>query len=123
LALLERRDVVSFFERNPTAWPKLVEVLSDRLRRTDELLAEIALHQLPVRLAKAMLRVTSEPAVAKSRTNITLSQRELANMVGGTRERVNKCIRVWQRDEIVQVTGGEIVIKKRAALEEIAEQT
>jgi CRP/FNR family transcriptional regulator, cyclic AMP receptor protein len=122
LALLDRRDVLSFFERNPAAWPKLLEVLSDRLRRTDELLAEIAMNQLPVRLAKAMLRVTGETPMAKSETNITLSQRELANMVGGTRESVNKCIRVWQRDGIVQVTGGMIVIKKRPALEAIAEQ-
>jgi CRP/FNR family transcriptional regulator, cyclic AMP receptor protein len=122
LALLDRRDVLSFFERNPGTWPKLLEVLSDRLRRTDELLAEIAMNQLPVRLAKAMLRVTGESPTAKTKTNITLSQRELANMVGGTRESVNKCIRVWQRDGIVHVTGGVIVIKKRTALESVAEQ-
>jgi CRP/FNR family transcriptional regulator, cyclic AMP receptor protein len=122
LAVLDRRDVLSFFERNPAAWPKLLEVLSDRLRRTDELLAEIAMNQLPVRLAKTMLRVTGETPMAKSETNITLSQRELANMVGGTRESVNKCIRIWQQDGIVQVTGGVIVIKKRPALEAIAEQ-
>ena len=121
LALLDRRDVFSFFERNPSAWPKLLAVLSDRLRRTDALLAEIAMNQLPVRLAKTMLRVTSE-GMAKSNTKITLSQRQLANMVGGTRESVNKCIRVWQRDGIVQVAGGVIVIQKRSALEDIAEQ-
>jgi CRP-like cAMP-binding protein len=122
LAVLDRRDVLSFFERNPAAWPKLLEVLSERLRRTDELLAEIAMHQLPVRLAKAMLRVTGDAPMAKSKTNVTLSQRELANMVGGTRESVNKCIRVWQRDGVVQVTGGVIVIKSRPELEAIADQ-
>ena len=43
IAILARRDVVAFFERNPGAWPKLVEVLCDRLRRTDQHLAEMAL--------------------------------------------------------------------------------
>src|SRR6266545_5282619 len=43
LAVLERRDVLSFFERHPTAWPGLVEMLCDRLRTTDRQMAEVAL--------------------------------------------------------------------------------
>jgi CRP-like cAMP-binding protein len=122
LAYLERRDVLAFLERNPSAWPKLVEVVAERLRRTDELVAEIALEQLPVRLARTMLRVTScEPGKPAPNPNIHYSQRELASMVGGRRESVNKCLRTWQRDGLVEVTGRSIVIKNRAALEEIAE--
>jgi hypothetical protein len=35
IAALDRRNVVSFFERQPNAWPKLVvEVLCDRLDRS-----------------------------------------------------------------------------------------
>lgn len=57
LAVLDRQDVLSFFERNPSAWPKIVGVLCQRLRHTDQAFAEVALLQLPVRLARAMLRV------------------------------------------------------------------
>jgi CRP/FNR family transcriptional regulator, cyclic AMP receptor protein len=44
-------------------------------------------------------------------------------MVGGTRESVNRCLRNWQRNGIVQVTEGSIMITNRPALEEMAEPT
>jgi len=119
LAILDRRDILSFLERNPTAWLKIVEVLCHRLRRTDQVLAEVALMQLPARLAKMMLRITEEPSVTQPE-KIRFSQRELASMVGGTRESVNKCLRRWQSGGIVEVSESWIVITDRAALENIA---
>src|SRR5262249_7726314 len=55
VAILDRRDILSFFERNPSAWPNLVKVLCQRLRDTNQVFAEVALLQIPVRWAKAML--------------------------------------------------------------------
>ena len=123
LAILYRHDVLSFFQRNPSAWPKLVEVLCQRLRRTDQVFAEVALLQLPVRLAKMMLRLLESPdsSAAAKGGKIGFSQRELANMVGGTRESVNRCLRTWQRRGIVQVSEGSIVVMNQDALEDLAE--
>jgi CRP/FNR family cyclic AMP-dependent transcriptional regulator len=125
LAALYRQDILSFFERNPAAWPKLVQVLCHRLRHTDQLFAEVALLQLPVRLAKTMLRLSELQSVSApvKPPTIRFSQRELANMVGGTRESVNRCLRSWQRNGIVQVTEGSIIITNRPALESMAEPT
>ena len=60
LAILDRKDVLSFFKRNPSAWPKLVRVLAQRLRRTDQAFAEVALQRLPTRLAKTILRILDQ---------------------------------------------------------------
>jgi len=125
LAMLYRHDILSFFQRNPSAWPKLVEVLCQRLRRTDQVFAEVALLQLPARLAKMMLRLLesrSGSAPAKE-GKIGFSQRELANMVGGTRESVNRCLSNWQRRGIVQISEGWIVVMNQDALEDMAEST
>ena len=123
LAILDRADILSFFERNPSAWPKLVEILCDRLRRTDQAFAEVALMQLSVRLAKTMLRLLNGQinSAATKTTKIRFSQRELANMVGGARESVNRCLRKWQRDGLIQVAEGSIVVTDRAALQKIAD--
>ena len=51
LAILNRRDVLAFLDRNPSGWPSVVEVLCDRLRRTTLQITEVALLELPVRLA------------------------------------------------------------------------
>jgi CRP/FNR family transcriptional regulator, cyclic AMP receptor protein len=123
LAILDRHDILSFFERNPSAWPKLVEILCQRLRRTDQVFAEVALMQLPVRLAKTMLRILNgqiSSAVAKT-TKIRFSQRELASMVGGTRESVNRCLHKWQRTGLVQISEGSITVTDRPALENVAD--
>ena len=125
LAILDRRDILSFLEQHPAVWLKLVTVLCERLRRADQQLAEVALLQLPARLAKTMLRITNNESRLRAvpgKPTIQLSQRELANMVGGTRERVNKVLAAWQRESIVQMSGGTITISNMPALENISEQ-
>jgi CRP/FNR family transcriptional regulator, cyclic AMP receptor protein len=119
VAVLDRRDVLSFFERQPNAWPKLVEVLCDRLRRTDQHLAEMALLEIPLRLAKTLLRLLGDEAGAGPK--IALSQRELGNMVGASRESVNKCLNEWQRRGIVTIEDNFITIANRRVLEEMAD--
>jgi CRP-like cAMP-binding protein len=69
-----------------------------------------------------LLESRSGSAPAKG-GKIGFSQRELANMVGGTRESVNRCLRNWQRGGIVQISEGSIVVMNQHALEDIAEPT
>ena len=122
LAVLERRDVLSFFQRHPSAWPGLVEMLCERLRSTDQQMAEMALLGLPARLAKTLLRMAAiqHPANGHAVPQIRLSQRELGNLVGATRESVNKCLRDWQRKGIVRTAESLIMIANRPALEDLA---
>jgi CRP/FNR family cyclic AMP-dependent transcriptional regulator len=124
LAVLERRDVLSFLDAHPSGWPRLIELLCARLRHSDRQIAEMAFLQLPVRLAKALLRMADMAAGlagARSGARICLTQRELGNIVGMTRESVNKCLREWQRSGIVRVEANAIIIVKREALEQLAE--
>src|SRR6516165_4947663 len=85
LMVLERRGLLPFLERNPGACMKLMEMLCARIRRSDERMADIAFFNLPVRLAKTLLNY--EPEV-RAGMKLSLSQSELAEMAGGTREKV-----------------------------------
>jgi CRP/FNR family transcriptional regulator, cyclic AMP receptor protein len=121
LAILDRRDVLAFLEQNREAWFRIVEVLCERLRRTTVQIAEVALLELPIRLAKALLRISAAEAKATSPdSTIKLSQRELGHIVGATRESVNKCLREWQRSKVVQIDGISITILNRDSLEALA---
>jgi len=123
LAILERREVLAFLDRYPHVWSKLVEVLCSRLRNTDQHIAELALLELPARLAKALLRlanVDQQPA-GKTTLQVQLSQRELGNICGATRESINKCLRAWQRRGIVQIEESLVTVANLTALEELAE--
>jgi len=114
LLVLERRDFLSFLERSPAACLNLMQLLCGRVRRSDERVAEITFFDLPARLAKALLRY---PAQGK----LSLSQRELAEMAGATRENVNRCLREWQRLGILQLKNRRTIILKPEALQAIGE--
>src|ERR1041385_7639718 len=105
VVVLERRDVLAFFTQYPDAWTKLIDVLCERLRTADQQMAEFALSPVPVRLAKALLRLaTSEgqPVNGRPLERVHLTQRELGNVIGATRESVNKYLRAWQRKGCVR---------------------
>ena len=122
LAILDRRDVLAALDRNPKAWLGFVEVLCSRLRYTDKQLVEMALLQLPERLAQTLLRaVDAAPAQAPNRPNLRVSQYELAHRVGATRESVNKCLHEWQRARIIRIEKRVITIVDRTALEALVE--
>jgi CRP/FNR family transcriptional regulator, cyclic AMP receptor protein len=124
LAILKQRDVLALLDRHPEIWPKLVEVLCTRLRSTDQHIAELALLQLPTRLAKVLLRfarVERGTADSHQLLQVHLSQRELGNICGAGRESINKCLGLWQRRGIVQVEERLITIADRTALEELAQ--
>ena len=122
LAVLERRDVMEFLERQSNAWPRLVEVLCDRLRATDLQMAEVAMQPLPVRLAKVLLRMAHSETLGRLADRVEVSQRELGNIVGAARESVNKCLSEWQRSAWIRIEGTSIIILERTNLEHVAEQ-
>jgi CRP/FNR family cyclic AMP-dependent transcriptional regulator len=118
LLVFERRDVLPFLERSPAACLKIMQLLCGRIRRSDERMAEIAFFDLPARLAKALLRY---PAQAHGPAKLSLSQRELAEMSGATRENVNRCLRDWQRRGILELKNRWTIILKPEILHAIEE--
>jgi CRP/FNR family transcriptional regulator, cyclic AMP receptor protein len=117
LLVLERRHVIPFLEQNPSVCLKLMEMLCARIRHSDERMADIAFFDLPTRLAKVLLNY---PAKTRDDTRLSLSQTELAEMAGGTRENVNRCLRDWQRRGIVESKGGWTIILKAEELRRLA---
>jgi CRP/FNR family cyclic AMP-dependent transcriptional regulator len=123
LAIFYRRDVLTFFKQNPAAWSNIVLVLCERLRHTDRQIAEMAMLAMPLRLAKALLRMATigrASGTGHAASQVRLTQRELGNLVGATRESVNKHLGEWQRKGIIQITERLITILNQSALEYLA---
>jgi len=120
LIILERREVLPFLERNPAACLKLMEMLCGRIRRSDERMYDIAFFDLPVRLAKTLLHCVRQ---SEGAMKLSLSQHELAEMAGGTRENVNRCLRDWQRQGILDLKDRWTIILKLDALNDLVKST
>jgi CRP-like cAMP-binding protein len=113
LLVLERRDLLPFLERSPTVCINIMRLLCGRIRYADDRMAEITFFDLPGRLARALLRY---PAPGHGPLKLSLSQQELAEMVGATRENVNRCLCEWQRRGILELKNRWTIILKPEAL-------
>jgi len=115
LLVLERRVLLPFLQANNDLLLRLLAMLCDRLRRTSVALEELALFELPVRLARVLVQLADaygRPSVEGTRIGLRLSQRDLATLVASSRESVNKQLRAWQKLGVLDMDGGHIVLRE-----------
>jgi CRP-like cAMP-binding protein len=98
-------------------------VVCKRFRETSEHLEDTLFREAPSRLARCLLRLSQ--AFGKmvedgTLLDIKLSQQQLGNYVGVSRETVNKHLGEWQRDGLITVTSGVITLRNKPALEDMA---
>jgi CRP-like cAMP-binding protein len=121
LLVIERRDFLTLVETDPKIALKLIELLCARLRWTSEHFEEVVLLKLPARLARTLLRlVKAHPSPGD--TEIKITQREISQIVGTTRERVNRELSAWAARSWIALKRGRIVVRSPQALEKIAQQ-
>lgn len=125
LLVLERRTFLPLLMRNEGMLSRLLGVLCDRLRQTTLAVEEIALADLPARLARTICRQadehgrrTPEGAV---RLSLKLSDTDLANMVASRRETVNKQISAWRKAGLLTRDGRYLVILDGSRLRRLFE--
>jgi CRP/FNR family transcriptional regulator, cyclic AMP receptor protein len=123
LMVIERRDFVSLIHERPEFALKLIEVLCRRLRHTTGQLEDVMFLDLPGRLAKALLHASENEGMPESGKMIKLTQRNLSEMIGMSRESTNKQLRSWEKQKLISLQRGGIVILAPAALETIASTT
>ena len=113
LLLLSRSDFLWFLKKSDAAIEKILLSLSMRLRKVDDLLEETSFLNIPARLAKTLLEMGDTFGHKEGETleiKLKLSQKELADMVGATRESINKELRILREKGLVSVTEKSIYI-------------
>lgn len=119
LLAIERKDVHAFLQRHPIQALHLLKVLCDRVRRADDLLEDVVFLSLPSRLAKHLLVLDSTMGTRErpqGPATIRLSQQEVADHLGISRESVNKVLSKWEQAGIVTLGRGQITLNKTSAL-------
>jgi CRP-like cAMP-binding protein len=94
----------------PSVAIKLLEVLSGRLRCTSDQVEDLSFGELSVRMAKVLLRFAElQGTISTPRPRVTVTQKELGQIVGLSRERTNWYLRDWER-------AGYLTLKKRGCI-------
>jgi CRP-like cAMP-binding protein len=123
LLVVDQRDFMFFLKSHPGVAVKLLSVLADRLKRISEFVEDTLFLNLPLRLAKKLVTFAGsygEEVEGGLRINLKLSQEEWGDLVGATRESINKQMRAWTEEGLVCVDGGRVVIRDMAQLQKLA---
>ncbi len=107
LLVLRNESLTAVLTGRPGVATALLAALAQRLRRTNEHLADLVFTDVPGRVAKALLDLSERfgrPVEGGLMVSHDLTQEELAQLVGASRETVNKALadfatRGWLRLE------------------------
>lgn len=119
LMVIERRDFIPLIQDDPELAVSLIKVLCARLRRTSEQVEDIVFLGLPNRLAKVLLHLYQPSANAVPNRKIHVTQREISQMIGVSRESANKQLQDWQRRKWLKLERGGVVIYAPDALRKL----
>jgi CRP-like cAMP-binding protein len=120
LFVIGRRDFLPLLREQPDIALRLIGILCSRLREMMGQAENLMFRHLPSRLAKALLRLTENDTEARGRT-VSVSQNDLANIIGMARESTNKQLRDWERKKWLRLGRGAIVIVSPDELAAIAD--
>ena len=118
--IIDRREFLPFVRSQPALAMKLIELLCMRLRWTSDQVEQVILQNLPGRLASALIRLTEKHKLAPGGRTIAVTQQEISEMVGMTRESINKQLRVWAARNWVRLEHGAIVVLNAEPLQALA---
>ncbi len=118
LRRIRRADVLAALRHRPELALEFIDILCDRLRALSGKLEERTFLPVPVRLASRLLYLDGK--VGRTVGEVAVSQADLADFVGATREAIAKTLAVWRNRNWVSISRGSVHILDRAQLEGIA---
>ncbi|HHT40774.1 MAG TPA: Crp/Fnr family transcriptional regulator [Actinomyces sp.] len=110
---LDHSDLSVILDTNPTMGKHMLRALARRLRRTNESLADLVFSDVPGRVAKALLDLADRfgtPTEEGVHVPHDLTQEELAQLVGASRETVNKSLADFVSRGWIQLEGRAVTL-------------
>ncbi|MGF1475146.1 MAG: Crp/Fnr family transcriptional regulator [Geminicoccaceae bacterium] len=122
--VLQRRDVLPFFKKHPDVAISVIELLCTKLRRASEMAEDSIFLQLGPKVAKGLLRLAEtygEDVEDGIKIDFKLNQRELGGFVGAARENVNRQLKAWREEGLIENEDGYVTILDMDTILAIAE--
>ncbi len=106
LFVLRRKDFLDFVRTDIHLAMKLIEFLCERIRWASERMEEVTFLPVHVRMARRLVGLAQDFG-----NDLQITQSELGEFVGASREHVCRQLQTWRRKGVVSVSRGRIVIK------------
>lgn len=115
---IKNRDVLAALNKRPELGVDMIQLAGRRMRWMGQQLRDQVFLPLPARLAQKILYLSSNGGTQTQ--TIKLSQTELAEFVGATRESVSKTLAVWKRNGVIDLGRGSLRILEQENLKKMA---
>jgi CRP-like cAMP-binding protein len=123
LIIIQRERFLALLRTEPNLAVHLIELLCKRVRWTAEAMEDSTLLGGPARLAKRLLSLTSlHGRDATDGTRLIISQEELAQFLGLSRQIVNQHLQSWKRKNWVSLGRRSVTVINTRALRNLAKQ-
>jgi CRP/FNR family transcriptional regulator, cyclic AMP receptor protein len=109
-----------FLAQHPRAALELARTLIERLRESDRRRAEFGSHDVNRRLATLLLELSNRESAGGGSVDITLSQQELAGMIGASRESVARALALLRGRGLVETGRRTITVVDTEGLRSLA---
>jgi len=126
LYVLKRQDLDFLMNDNPHIAIKILKTALGRLRKANELITDLTIHDARTRIVRGLLRLIEMHGVQSADRiliNLKLTHQQIADMTGTVRETVTKVISDLQYQHIIKVDKKKIQIIDLAKLEQLNEMT
>lgn len=119
LIVIPRDAFSALLQSQPQLAAHLIQLLCRRVRWTAELMEDTALLSVPARLAKRLLSLASAPGHG---AKVALSQEELAQFLGLSRQIVNQHLQAWRAQGWLALGRGSITVVDAEALRQVVRE-
>ena len=112
-ATMDSGMLQQWITEHPEIPQQLLRVLARRLRRTNNSLADLIFTDVPGRVAKALLQLANRFGTQEGgalRVHHDLTQEEIAQLVGASRETVNKALAEFAHRGWIRLEGKSVLI-------------
>lgn len=119
LLVLSRQAFLGILEAEPALARRILDLTANRLRGSSERESALAFLDAQARLARLLLQLEQE---APEKGYVTISQEELAQRTGQTRQTVAKALGRWRRAGWLITGRGHIMLLKRSAFAQLEQE-
>jgi len=116
LLCLPREAFMQHLRARPQTALRLLTEMSDRLRKADDIIANLTLHDVEARLVRTLIRLAREDGETREDGVIVRrrpTQQELANSIGACRETVSRVVSDLARRGLITPRGRSLLISRR----------
>ena len=113
LVYIDRHVFSEFLMAHPGVRDKIIVALCGRIRALTERVEDLSAQEIPVRLARAILALSQtlgSTVAGRPYLHVKVSQTDLGNMIGASRESVNKFMRAWEDLGVIEMVDGRVQI-------------